>query len=230
MLKRLFAGTLFFVALYPEVAVADSIGPSADLSKTEKMEWYIGAVAGGSHLCGYYAQGDEVSTFMKPSPHFKQGRAVMSGYDATDCSWVKDGLDDVLGNKFFWTYYIKGAYPEAPSSQPRTAKGSGSGKVAALSPSKHELAVIDYIKEHEHKLKAALTSYNQKHELITPRNDSEGLRVKSIVDFTISRADADGACVAFNVSVGRSVSTYGTLPLELQWAGDQLKIIENDCR
>ena len=103
--------------------------------------------------------------------------------------------------------------------------------MAPQSSPEHELAIIDYIKGHEHELKDTLTSYNRKHELIgSSWAIGSVYKVKNITDFEIRRANADGACVAFTVSVGRSAPKWGVLPLELQWAGDKLKIIGHDCR
>ena len=54
-------------------------------------------------------------------------------------------------------------------------------------------------------------------------------QIWNISDFDIRRANANGACVAFTVSVGQSAPKWGVLPLELQWADDKLKIIGHDC-
>lgn len=225
-MQRLLIGALLscLVAIGSVYAASAPIkAPPKDLSKIQKAEWDIGIITGLARHCGSYNKAHEIRTFMKRSPYYERGLGSIMAFDSVGgCGKVPKYLEDILGKKEFWQGYINVTYPEG-GSEPREV-------VAPESSPEHELAIMDYIKGNEHELKNILTSYNRKHELIESSWAIGAVyQVWNISDFDIRRANANGACVAFTVSVGQSAPKWGVLPLELQWADDKLKIIGHDC-
>ena len=60
-------------------------------------------------------------------------------------------------------------------------------------------------------------------------DDAQMYKVKSISGYTIESAKANEACVSFSVEVGHYNPKGGVLALNVQWAGDELKIVGHDC-
>ena len=86
--------------------------PPDGRSDIQEAEWWIGCMAGGASICGYYSKAAKVRALMSRSPYFKDGHSDVMGYDYIEgCARISSSLDEVLENRDQWEAYLDATYP-----------------------------------------------------------------------------------------------------------------------